>query len=99
MGKNPKAPAQTPAQIEAERLNNELLRTNLANAKKPAAVPDLRAPEATLLAPAPARNAADVLAAEEAARKKSGKRTNAGRGTLFAGDTGRASTGMKTLLG
>lgn len=98
MGKAPSAPKQTPAQLEAERLNNELLRVNLANARKPANVPDLRVPEATLFAPAPARNAADVLAAEEAARKKSAKRTNTGRGTLFAGNTG-APVGMKTLLG
>ena len=102
MGKGGKAPKPTPAQEETERLNLELLRTNLAAAKKPAAVSDLRIPEPQALAAAPARNAADVLAAEDAARKKAGTRTNAGARTLFAGNTGGykgSGAPAKTLLG
>lgn len=102
MGKGGKAPRPTPAQEEAERLNLELMRTNLAAAKKPATLNDLRIPEPQAFSPAPSRNAADVLAAEYAARWKSGRRTNAGARTLFAGNTGGykgPGAPARTLLG
>lgn len=98
MGKA-KTPKQSDSSRESERLQISLLRQQLGDAKKPIVLPKLDLPK-PLPPPPPPQDSNDVQQASLDARRKAMRRTNAGRGTLFAGETGGyKSGGRATLLG
>ena len=104
MGGSAKAPKQSASQTALERAQVEALERQKAEAEAKSKEPPIL-PSAPLPPPAPPVNqsSADTAQAEEAARRAALRRTNASRGTLFAGETGgyRAGAlgGQKTLLG
>ena len=81
----------------------KIQREQLELAKKPLELPKIEQPKPQPPPPPPAvASSSDVAQAEEDARRKAAQRTNAGRGTLFAGETGGYSGalgGRKSLLG
>lgn len=101
--KGAKAPQQTSQQKRNERLQEQLLRKQLKESQNfempelPAAPPVLPAP------PPPTATSADTVEAGRYARRQAGKRTSAGRSTIYAGETGGYRTaslgGGKSLLG
>jgi hypothetical protein len=99
MGKA-KAPQQSSSSKKLEALQTEALQQQLDDAKKPVVLPKIDVPK-PLPPPAIPQNSADAAFAEQQARQRALKRTNAGRGTLFAGETGGFSPtgGSATLLG
>lgn len=102
MGGSAKQPKQTDEQRKNERLQRELMEQQLEDAKKPVAVPEIKLPKPLPPPPPPAvQGSADTLEAAQDARRKAARRTNAGRNTLFAGETGgyTKTGGNKTLLG
>lgn len=93
MGGSPKTPKPSDEQREMERLQKEMLKLQLEQAKNPIKLPELKLPPPPPPPPPPAMQAsADVVQAARDARRRALNRTNAGRGTIFAGET-------KTLLG
>jgi len=105
MGSHPKGP--TAQQQEAEALNLQLLKKQLADSKKPVSLGDFGAALSKPVPPAPpppSGTSADALEASNDAKRRAAQRTNAGRNTLFAGETGGYNSnatlgGAKTLLG
>jgi hypothetical protein len=98
MGKA-KAPQQSSSSKRLESLQTEVLQQQLDDAKKPIELPKFPVSK-PLPPPAIPNTAADAAAAELEARKRAMGRTNAGRNTLFAGETGGYKTGgPATLLG
>ena len=95
MGKSPKAPKQSGESKKLERLQTELLEQQLEDSKKPLEVPKPPKPLPQL---APPREQDDQAYAVAEAKRRAMRRTNAGRGTLLAGETGGWSGG-KNLLG
>ena len=77
----------------------ELMKAQLAAAKKPVKLPEIAVPPpAAPPPPPPSQSSADVLAAEQSARKQAGGRSGYSR-TLFAGASPGALGGQRTLLG
>jgi hypothetical protein len=100
MGKG-KAPSQSSSSKKLEALQMETLQQQLDDAKKPVEIPKIE-PVKPLPPPQIPNSGADAAAAEMEARKRALRRTNSGRGTLFAGETGfqrGAMGGGSTLLG
>ena len=87
----------------AERLQRQLMREQLRQARRRIRIPDFHVPPPPPpAAPPPSQTSSDVLDAEQQARRRARRRTNANRGTLFAGETGGYSPGLgggDTLLG
>lgn len=99
MGKA-KAPSQSSSSKKLEALQMETLQQQLDDAKKPVVLPKIE-PVKPLPPPQIPQGSADAAAAELEARKRAMSRTNSGRGTLFAGETGfkrGALGGGSTLL-
>lgn len=96
MGGSPKTPKQSSQSKKAEALQIEVLQQQLEDAKKPVNLPKFDIPKPLAIAPPQDSSDAGYAAAE--ARRKAMRRTNAGRGTLFAGETGGRG-GTRTLLG
>lgn len=102
MGGSPKAPKTSDSQLKAESLQTELMQQQLKQAK---ANETLKLPVVKPFKPAPPappptlQTSADAESASQQARRDAMRRTNSGRGTLFAGETGGAVGGQKTLLG
>ncbi len=95
--KGAKAPQQTSQQKRNERLQEVMLRQQIAAAKKPIEMPHIAMPEpAPPAPPPPMATSSDVLQAERDARRMAQKRTNTGRNTIFAGES--ALGGPRTLL-
>lgn len=104
MGGSSKAPKTSDEQRRNERESLRIQQEQLKFAQKPLELPKVEASKPLPPQPPPAStSSADVAAAEEEARRKALNRTNAGRGTLFAGETGgykgQTLGGQKTLLG
>lgn len=103
--KGAKAPQQSSQSKRNERLQEQLMRQQLASAKNfempeiPQAAPLLPAP------PPPSATSADTIEAARDMRRQANRRTSAGRSTIFAGETGgyrptgAGLGGQKTLLG
>lgn len=104
MGGSKKPPKQSDAAKANEELSTKLMEEQLKQAKTPLDIPNI-APPKPIPPPAPPAmsSSADVAQAQDSARQAALKRTNSGRGTLFAGETGGykpgALGGAKTLLG
>ena len=82
-----------------QRKQMELIDEQLKAARSPVELPELDLPKALPPPPPPmAGNAESAYKAEEQ-RRRAGRRTNAGRGTIFAGETGRSLGGKKSILG
>ena len=91
----------TKQQKENERKQGEMLDYQLAQSKKPQAMPHIPVPPPTPpSAPPPSQTSADVTNAEQNARKQAGKRKGV-QSTLLAGNTGgyQPLGGGQTLLG
>ena len=102
MGGKAKPPKQTDEQLKNEKLTNELLKQQLEDAKKPVVIPDIKIPAPVVTPPPPppiSGSTSDQFQAAQDAKKKAYGRTNSGRGTLFAGETGGYKAPTKTLLG
>lgn len=104
MASKPKGP--TKQQQQAEALQLQLLKKQLKDSQKPVEMPAGIAPtpSAPPPPPPPSASSADALEAATDAKRKAYGRTNANRGTLFAGETGgfrggRGTGGGMTLLG
>ena len=105
MASKPKGPSAQ--QQRNERLQEELMRKQLAASNQPLELPSMAAPPpAPPPPPPPSGTSADVLEAGTDAKRKAFQRTNASRGTLFTGESGgyKATAsgntgGQKTLLG
>jgi hypothetical protein len=95
MGRS-KTPEQSSQSKKAEALQIKVLEQQIKDAKKPLVLPKIDIPK-PLPPQAPPQEGDDVAYASQETRKKAMRRTNAGRGTLLAGETG----GMhrRTLLG
>lgn len=94
------APKQSKSAKRIEAKNEELLDIQLAQSKKPAAAPAVALPPPTPpAAPPPSSTSADVMNAEENARRQATKRKGI-RSTLLASvNDGNALGGGQTLLG
>lgn len=91
-----KPPSQSSEQKRAQSLQISLLEKQLEQSKDPLDLPRLKIPKPP--APPVVQNSKDVELAAAEARQRALRRTNTGRGTLFAGETG--GYGRKsTLLG
>lgn len=104
MASKPKGP--TKQQQQSEALQLQLLQQQLAASKKPVEMPAGIAPTpaAPPPPPPPSSSSADALEAANDNKRRAFGRTNANRGTLFAGETGgyrggRGTGGGATLLG
>lgn len=98
MGGSPKPPQQTDEEEKAQRDQAELMRQQAEAANRPIKIPKIKPPLPP--PPPPTQSSQDVAQAEEDSRRKAYRRVNAGRGTLFAGETGGYGLGgSKTLLG
>lgn len=101
MASKPKGPSAK--QLKAEELQLQLLQQQVAASQKPLEMPGLVAPPpAPPPPPPPSGTSADALEAGTDQRRKAAQRTNVGRKTLFAGETGgmkQATGGGQTLLG
>lgn len=100
MASKPKGPSKE--QKQAEKLQLTLLQKQLAASEKPLEMPTLipLAP-APPPPPPPSATSADAVEAGQSQRRQAASRTNVGRKTLFAGETGGATQnlgGMKTLF-
>ena len=97
MGGSAKPPQQSANQAKLEDLQMQSLKAQLDAAKKPIETPKFDIPKPLPpLAPPIVQTQADQFQAAQDARRKAASRINAGRNTLFAGDTG---AGRQTLLG
>lgn len=97
MGGSAKIPKQSDDQRKMERLQQELMETQLEAAQRPMEFPEVTPPKPPLPpAPPAGQTSADVAQAEQEARRRALRRTNSARNTLFAGETGGR---QKTLLG
>lgn len=101
MASKPKGPSKQ--QQQAEALQLQLLQKQLAASEKPLEMPSLMAPPpAAPPPPPPSATSADAIEAGQAQRRQAAARTNVGKRTLFAGETGggmKATGGGQTLLG
>jgi len=102
MASKPKGPSTR--QLKAEELQLQLLQQQLAASEKPLEMPMISAPPpAPPPPPPPSATSADAIQAGQDQRRQASQRTNVGRKTLFAGETGGGGNygggGMKTLLG
>jgi hypothetical protein len=92
------AQGPTPQQQRNERLQEQLMLKQLAESNKPLELPNLAAPEPQYRsAPPPSSSSADAVDASIEARRRAYHRTNAGRNTLFAGETA-SRLATQTLL-
>lgn len=91
-----KPPGPSDQQQEAQALQIKLLKQQLEDAEKPIELPQLKIPKPP--APPVLQTSKDAEAAALEARQRALSRTNAGRGTLFAGETGNYKP-KSTLLG
>jgi hypothetical protein len=98
-GGNP-VPKQTAAAKRTEKKNEQLLDYQLEQSKKPAVMPVIPVPEpAKPLAPPPSSSSADVLNAEQDAKRKAAARRGY-RDTLLASTKNpNALGGAQSLLG
>ena len=88
MGSKPRIPQKSAADLKREKMQDKLLKVQLANAKKPIEIPQVQMPEPVKpAAPPPSQNSADVVDANRAAKAYAAKRQGYGR-TLFAGALG-----------
>lgn len=101
MGGKAKPPKQSASALENETLTNNLLKQQLADAKKPAVIPDIKIPPPVLTPPPVSQSSGDQFQAAQEAKRRAAGRTNTGRGTLFGGETGgyKPAAAPKTLLG
>lgn len=91
-----KPPGQSSAQKEAQSLQIDLLKKQLSDSGKPLDLPKIDIPKP--IAPPIVSTSKDAEAAAIEERQRALNRTNAGRGTLFAGETGNYKP-KATLLG
>ena len=97
MGSKPKGPSAK--QLKAEELQLQLLQKQLATSQQPLEMPSFAIPPpAPPPPPPPSASSADALEASTDQRRKAAARTNAGRNTIFAGETGGLG-GMKQYTG
>lgn len=99
MGGKPKTPQKTDEERKAERRAIEIQEEQLQLAKEQAAKPVPKPPKLLPLSPAPSQSSGDAFQAAQDAKKRALRRTNAGRGTLLAGETGGYGSRSATLLG
>jgi hypothetical protein len=98
MGGSAKAPKQSDSQRKAEKLQMEMLKMQIRQAKLaelqgPPKIEPLKPPLPS--PPPPGSTSADTLQAEEDERRRAAGRINTERGTLFARETG----GYRSVLG
>lgn len=74
-------------QMELQEKQMELLERQLKLAERPIETPKIKPPKPMAPAGIP-QNSADASYAAQEARRRAMRRTNAGRNTLFAGETG-----------
>lgn len=101
--KGAKAPKQSKQSKRNERLQGQVLEKQLKDSQE-FEMPEFPTPEPVLPAPPlPSVTSSDTIDAARRTRQQAGKRTNSGRGTIFAGETGgyRAAGlgGQKSILG
>lgn len=100
MGGSKKPPGPTDEQRANERESLKISREQLELAKKPMDLPKFDQPKTLPPPPPPAVESGEVAQKMEDERRKAGRRTNTARGTIFAGETGKAPLGgNRTLLG
>lgn len=88
MGGSAKPPKPTDAQVKNEKLSAELMKAQLEAAKKPVVLPEIKPPTILPQSPPPIMLSGEAANAAEAQRRKAANRTNTGRNTIFAGETG-----------
>lgn len=98
MGGSAKPPKQTDEQKRSEALSYKLMQEQYRQAKNPLPLPEIKPPPPIPNVAPPAQTiSGEAEQAASAARRAAGNRTNAGKRTLFAGETGGYKP--KTLLG
>jgi hypothetical protein len=99
-----KPPGPTKNQMQAEAMQLELLKKQLAASEKPMEMPQFATPKPAPPPPPPASvtsgTSADVVEQQRDQRRQASRRVNPGRNTIFAGESGTQTTGQpSTLLG
>jgi hypothetical protein len=103
MGGSSKPPGPSDEQRKNEREMLELQKKTFEASQKPIKLPDIAPVKPLPPPPPPAQQSSGEVAQQaEEEKRKAARRTNTGRSTIFAGETGaykQSLGGSKTLLG